>query len=120
MRDDIINYGRVSSSQWANKQDFVIRWKFRVPYKNSATTWMVGSGTKASGARYKLYQDSNRNGKFDASKGDAYVGSGAANKRNYSAFTSIFDGRSAEVHGYADYTADLLISGKVIGSANWF
>jgi len=53
---------------------------------------MVGSGTKASGARYKLYQDSNRNGKFDASKGDAYVGSGAANKRNYSAFTSILMG----------------------------
>jgi len=119
-RDDIINYGTSASSHWKNKSDFIIRWSFKVAYKNSRTTWMVGRGSAANGARYKLYQDSNNNGKYDGAKRDTYVGYGSVNVANYQQFASIFKGTRAEVFGYADYTADLVIGGQTISTANWF
>lgn len=73
-----------------------------------------------TGARFKLYQDSNNNGKYDAGIGDAYVGSGKISRSNYFLFTQIFAGASAEAYGYADYTADFFVGGNPVGVANWF
>jgi len=119
-RDELINYGTIASSQWNNRRDFIIRWSFEVKYKNSKTTWMVGRGSAANGAKYKLYQDSNNNGKYDGAKGDTYVGYGLVNAADYQQFASIFKGTPGKCLGYADYTADMVIGGQTISTANWF
>ena len=119
-RDEIINYGTIASYQWKKGRDFIVRWSFEVEYKNSKTTWMVGRGTASGGAKYKLYQDTNNNNKYDGGKGDTYVGDGSVSAANFQQFASVFKGTSGEVLRYADYTADIVIGGQTVGTANWF
>jgi len=119
-RDELINYGTIASYQQKKGRDFIVRWSIEVEYKNSKTTWMVGRGSAVNGARYKLYQDSNNNNKYDGAKGDTYVGYGSVNAADFQQFSSIFKGTPGEVLGYADYTADIVIGGQTIGTANWF
>jgi len=119
-RDEIINYGTIASYQWKKGKDFIVRWSVDVPYKNSTTSWMVGRGTAASGIKYKCYQDSNNNNRYDGRNGDTYVGYGSVNAADYKQFASIFKGTPAEVFGFADYTADIVIGGKTVSTANWF
>ena len=119
-RDDIINYGTVTSYQQKKKRDFIIRWSFEVPYKNSSTTWMVGRRAGTSGAKYKVYQDSNNNNKYDGTRGDTYVGYGSASGPEYTQFSSLFKGVSGEIYGYNDFTADIVVGGLPAGNLNWF
>jgi hypothetical protein len=119
MADNIINYGTVTSYQWKKGKDFIIQWNVEVAYKNSNTTWMVGRGNSSSGVKYKIYQDSNNNNKYDGQRGDTYVGYGGVSAANYAQFSSLFKGAQGEVNGYSNYTADILVGGLIVGSLRW-
>lgn len=118
MNDPIINFGRSTSSELLNKNDFLVRWSFKVPYRNSRTTWMVGRGSKATGASFDLYQDSNNNRRFD--RQDAFTGFGKIPKNSFSDFNQILKGGRGKILGYSDFTADIIFGNRTIGEINWF
>jgi hypothetical protein len=116
-KDNIVNYGVNNSSKW-DRRDFIVRWTFEFAYRNSRTTWMVGSGSKKKGARFDLFQDSNNNRRFDDS--DSFTGTGSVSRQTYSAFTNILKGRRGEVLGYGDFTADVVYRNQTVGQIDWF
>lgn len=114
----IINNGEVTSSDFSGKKAFKLKATMENPYHNSHDSWIIGSSAK-SGWNYKIYQDSNNNGKFDSSDKSHYVAKGSISKKHSKLLFQIKPG-NAHIEGYSDMTASLSVFGKKISTAKWW